>query len=215
MGYLNCPADAFRNAAATLQKRVQQLGADNAYINDWVKAQDQVFSNCNGPGTLPRIQESWPQPGKKESAEAPPSPAIPADAAPDAPAHIKADRAYQIAAAYFYAGVFDTAEKRFEEIAKDASSPWRTMAPYLAARALIRKGTLGAGANQLDAAALREAEARLHAILQNPALGDIHPAAARLLNLVRLKLYPQKRAHELASALMTSGSGESLTQGPD
>ncbi len=212
IGYLNCPGDAFHNAAETLQKRRQQFGAGSSLVQEWVKAQDQVFSNCSGPGTLPHINMPWLQQEKNESAEAHPTPVIPTEAAPGTPAILKADRAYQIAAAYFYAGLFDDAEKRFAEIAKDSSSPWRTLAPYLAIRALIRKATLGSGPEQVDRALLAEAATRLSAILQNPGLGGIHHAAARLLNLVRLKLDPDTRRHELAERLMTGGSPESLTQ---
>ena len=40
----------------------------------------------------------------------------------------------------------------------------------------------------------------------------MHPAATRLLNLVRLKLYPEKRLHELAGLLLQKSSGGNLTQ---
>jgi hypothetical protein len=38
---------------------------------------------------------------------------------------VQADRAYQIAAAHFYAGDFDVAARMFRDIANDPTSPWR------------------------------------------------------------------------------------------
>ena len=51
---------------------------------------------------------------------------------------MRADRAYQIAAANFYAANFDEALKGFAAIAADANSPWQRNAVYLVARALTR-----------------------------------------------------------------------------
>ena len=95
--YVNCWGDAFRVAARTLQERAKQFGASSPEVREWLEAQDKVFANCSGGEYIP-------------------SPAGPAS-----PALIRADRAYQIAAAHFYAGHFDEAEKRFREIAKDRS----------------------------------------------------------------------------------------------
>ena len=74
-----------------------------------------------------------------------------------APAARRADRAYQIAASSFYAGRLEEAQKAFEEIASDAGSRWRNLAPYLAARAVLRQATL---AEEPAAHRARFAEAR-------------------------------------------------------
>ena len=119
--YLNCQQDAFENAEATLNERIKMFGADSLGVKSWIAAQDLVFANCSEGKHLPA----------GASAEA-----------PDLPPLIRADRAYQIAAANFYATNFDEARQQFDSIAQDKSSPWREKAGYLAARSLLRKGSL-------------------------------------------------------------------------
>jgi hypothetical protein len=212
VGYLNCPGDAFRNAAATLEKRIGQFGASHPEVLAWVRAQDQVLANCNGAGTLPKISQNWAPPSEQKPQTVEPGGNIPSPAPSDTPAVLRADRAYQIAAANFYAGNFDVAERLFRAIAEDSSSPWRAIAPYLVARTMVRKATLSLGPGEVDKAMLGQAEAQLDKLLGDPSLSAIHPAAASLRNLVRLKLYPEKRLHELAQALMKTSSGETLPQ---
>src|SRR5687768_4466959 len=84
--FLNCQADAFQNAITTLDERTTNWGAESAAVRDWIKAQDIVFKNC------------------KMGQEIPP-------AASEQNALLSADRAYQIAAANFYATKFDDALK--------------------------------------------------------------------------------------------------------
>jgi hypothetical protein len=180
--YLNCAEDAFRTAASTLRSRIGALGASSAATLDWIRAQDQVFANCSGPAGLP------------------------ADVPAGVDALASADRAYQVAAARFYAGDFEAAEQAFASIAKDAASPWRGLAPYLAARALIRNASIGPQALEGDGAAaaaalLGRAEERLQGVLADPAAAELHPAARRMLGLVRLRLRTEDRLGELARAL--------------
>ena len=170
--FLNCQEDAFQNAIATLGERARTFGADSAAVRNWVAAQDIVFSNCGGGAQLPQ-------------------------ALPETDALSRADRAYQIAAANFYATKFDDATKQFDAIAGDASSPWRTIAPYLAARALLRKGSLAAEPEP-GKAALADAEKRLKSIIEDRRLEKSHHAARRLLNLTRLRLHPEETARDLA-----------------
>jgi hypothetical protein len=106
--YLNCNDDAFRTAAATLE-RIQRTGA----AAEWIAAQDMVFSNCSQGAAIPQ---------------------------PASDPRLRADRAYQIASAKFYSEQYDAARQDFQTIAADASSPWHDVAPYLAARCLIRAG---------------------------------------------------------------------------
>lgn len=178
--YLNCQQDAFENAAATLDERIKTFGAESLGVKSWVGAQDLVFANCSE--------------GKH----------LPADAAaevPDLPPMLRSDRAYQIAAANFYAGSFEEAKQQFDGIARDASSPWHDTAGYLAARSMLRKGSF-AEKEEEARPALAEAETRLNAVIKDQSLAKSHPAANRLLNLVRLRLRPEETLHGLAHAII-------------
>jgi hypothetical protein len=186
--YVNCTADAFLTAARTLTERMAQFGADSVEILDWVRAQDQVFSNCSG------------------------MPSIPNPVAPQSPAVLRADRAYQIAAAHFYAGSFAAAEQMFRDIADDPSSPWRPIAPYLEARAFLRRGSLVPRYDEVDRGALGEAERKLDSILRDSNLQAIHPAAGRLLAAVRFRLEPDERLRELTQRLLAPNIGQTLKQ---
>jgi hypothetical protein len=184
--YLNCQEDAFLSAASTLEERIKKFGDAGAEVKDWVQAQDMVFANCH-EGQY-----------------------IPASAAPDAPALIRADRAYQIAAANFYAGNFDEAKKLFEAIAADSNSPWREKAAYLVARTMLRKASLGPDESKKES--LAGAESQLNKVLKDGNLSATHHAASRLLNLVRVRLHPEDKLHELAHTLVQKDFDENLKQ---
>jgi hypothetical protein len=186
--YLNCNHDAFRNAVSTLEARTAKLGLESRFVRDWVAAQDEVFANC-------------------QQGEHIPSPAL-----PDAPALIRADRDYQIAAAYFYAGNFEAAENAFRKIAEDNGSPWSGIAPYLAARCLIRRATVGREDDKPDLAALAQAEAQLKDILAHSAPTGPDAAAERMLEFVEARLHPQQRVLELSAQLMKKHAAETLPQ---
>jgi len=117
-------------------------------------------------------------------------------------AALRADRAYQIAAAHFYAADFEEAERRFEQIAADPDSPWRWLASYLVARCWIRRGTLLPGYGEYDLNALAEAEAQLYRVLANPAASELHAAARRLLGFVDFRLHAQEHLRELSRKLL-------------
>ena len=91
--FTNCLDPAFRTAADTLGERIDQFGAESPATREWVKAEDAVFDNCDDKKGYPINVP------------------LPADAG--LPEIIRADRAYQIAAAHFYAEDFDAAEKLF------------------------------------------------------------------------------------------------------
>jgi hypothetical protein len=188
--YLNCQQDAFDNAVAILDDRIKQFGADGLGVKSWLGAQDLVFANCSE--------------GKHIPAEA-------STEATDLPPLIRADRAYQIAAANFYAGGFDDAAKQFDAIAQDKTSPWREKAAYLAARSLLRKGSF-AEKEAEGRPALAEAETRLTGIINDKSLTASHHAAARLLNLTRLRLHPEEKLHELAHVIMKKDAGGDFKQ---
>src|SRR5262249_50254661 len=145
---LNCQDDAFRTAVSTLHRLVERHGAASAPAKSWVRAQDQVFSNCSGRDIS--ITEPADDP----------------------------ERAYQVAAAKFYAGKLDDAQHDFEAIARDRNSPWKTAAPYLVARCLLRKKAYLEAAEQLDR------------VIADPALAEWHGPARRLAGFVRRKAAP-------------------------
>ncbi|HKQ09216.1 MAG TPA: hypothetical protein VJ464_29100 [Blastocatellia bacterium] len=188
LNYLNCTADSFKNAAATLNRLIEKYGPASPEAKDWVATQDQVFATC-------------------EKGEALPSPAE-GSASPT----IRANRAYQIAAANFYTGNFDQAESQFNAIASDSASPWRALAPYLVARTLIRKATLSGGAGVADQATLGRAEAQLRKVIADKSESALHPSARGLLNYVRLRLAPEERLKELAADLLRKSNGATFKQ---
>jgi len=188
VNYLNCPAPAFQTALATLKDRTQRYGAGSPELVAWIRAQDQVFSNCE----------------KGEN--------IPAPLPPGASSLARADRQYQIAAAYFYAGNFSRAVEAFREIARDLASPWSAMASYLVARAYIRQATVGRDDNSPDLAALASAEAQLKQVLADPGLRQLHASAEALLDYVAARLHPEHRTRELAQALMEKPAPADLAQ---
>lgn len=184
--YLNCQNDAFETAATTLEARIKRFGADHAGLKLWVEGQDQVFANCSE--------------GQH----------IPAELPMDADALLHADRQYQIAAANFYSSNFAAAKTQFESIAVDGKSPWRTKAPYLVARTLIRKASLGPEESKKDA--LAEAEQQLNKLIANPELKDSHAAAKRLLSIVGIRLHPEETLHQLALSLAGKNDQPNLKQ---
>jgi hypothetical protein len=187
--YVNCPVDALQTASRTLENRVTKFGADSATVREWVFAQDQVFSNCAGEAH-----------------------AIPA-ALHSGDAQLLADRAYQIAAAHFYCRDFDEAVADFDAIAKDHSSPWSTISPYLAARALIRKANLvHQETEQFDPVAMSEAGQRLQAIVSDPHAGTIHDPSVQLLDYVRFRTEPDRRVAELDHMILQPDPGKDFKQ---
>lgn len=181
---LNCGDDAFHNAAQTLVER-SRAGASHEDLRAWVAAQDQVFANCSAPP--PR--------------EPPAVSSIPPALEAGAPPWMQADRAYQIAAAKFYASQFDAACADFLRIAADRSSPWHSLAPYLAARALIRKATL------VDAGATPSARELLQKVLADPEAAAWHASARGLLRYLRWQTEPGPVLNELAREVATEKTG--------
>jgi hypothetical protein len=184
--FLNCHADAFRNAAAILEERIAKFGAQSTEVKEWTQAQDKVFANCTGGQSIPE------------------------EASASTPRLIQDDRNYQIAAAHFYAMNFDEARSRFEKIAGDSSSIWREQAQYLVARSLIRKASLGAEANHREA--LAQAETQLKRVVAETRQSALRQSAQNLLNMVKLRLHPEERIRELAHSLLKKEANEQLKQ---
>ena len=182
----NCLAPAFINATETLKGRAVRFGPKSPELEEWIRGQDAVFSNCGGANNIP--------------------PELPATANP----LLRADRAYQIAAAHFYAGGakdYEIALKDFQAIGGDRDSPWHGIAAYLVARTLIRQASVTAEANKtFNLAVLAQAETQLEAILKDPELQSVHADAASMLGLVDYRLHPQQRAAALGKVLAEGGT---------
>ena len=185
--YTNCADDAFRTAIATLQARVQAWGASSAALLDWMHGQDAVFADCSGAKLVPGA------------------------ALKSGPDLLRADRAYQIAAAHFYMQSYADAAAEFLAIAQDRSSPWQPSGGYLAARAMTRQAWFAAPPTgteaEYDHDKLRAAGVQLrHFLAANPEPRWRRAAEAQLA-LVRIRTEPVPRARELA-ALVAGGAAQ-------
>jgi len=178
---LNCGDSALETAARTLDARRASFGANNPEFVAWVDAQDLVFSNC-----ARQSNESF---------------AIPEPLGPGASRLAQADRAYQIAAAQFYAGQFAEAEAGFTAIARNGASPWHRIGPYLAARAMIRQATLGGKDAAGDPAAVARARAALGAVIADPDSADLHRSAEGLLQYLDARTDPVAALKKAAAAI--------------
>lgn len=193
---LNCTDGAFDMAIATLQARAAKWGAASSDLQDWIRGQDQVFSNCTNAGVMPG----------------------PAPAPVSASALLKSDRAYQIAAAKFYAMNYDAAIAAFTAIGKDETSPWQPWGEYLAARAEVRKAffvapTVNWGEQaSFDAALMKDAEARLQRIVASAPNAQIKHAAEAELGFVEVRINPEKRLTVVATALAGPASDANFKQ---
>ncbi|HKW61956.1 MAG TPA: hypothetical protein VJN89_05370 [Candidatus Acidoferrum sp.] len=189
--YRVCGDDAFRTAAATLRSRAKEFGPRSEATLAWLDAQEVVFGNCGGGQT----QEPIPDPAPAQL-----------------PAKIRADRAYQIAAAHFYLGHWDKAENRFLAIAKDPNSPWQKMGAIVALRCRIRQATL----EKADPAdTLKPIEARLDQLDADPNMREMKPAIHRLKGFVEFRTDPDRYAKELAQILANDELPASLMQDLD
>jgi hypothetical protein len=173
--YQNCLDDAFDAAAAKLRSLSTRLGPASPQVRDWASAQDQVFENCSA------------------------GPSIPAPLPAGADAALADERRYQIAAAEFYAGEFDAAERDFRALTSNAA------APYLVARTLIREGTL-----RPDPAKLRAAADQLNAIAGGSGPEQWKLAARSLLGYVQSRIEPQARLREVSAELVRPGQGPKI-----
>lgn len=181
--YRPCADDAFALASRTYAERVREFGARSRAVRIWLEGQDAVFDQCLG-GRLGR--------------------AIPGAAPADAPALIRADRDYQIAAALFYAQRHDEALAVFKRIEGDRASPWRAWAPYLIGRTLLWKARTTATPSEYDPL-LKQAEAKFEQVLANPALRVTHEGAELLLVRCLMVTDPRRAAERLSARLSRSG----------
>jgi len=188
--FINCPASAFLTAAETLEERVRRFGAGSAELQLWIDGQDAVFQNCEAKGIFPEL--------------------LPANADP----LLRADRAYQVAAIHFYSKDYSKAKAEFDTIGQGAASPWRPIAPYLAARAILRQAFSGSGldAFQYDERLLKEADGRFKKVLSDPSQKAWHNDARRMINLIAFRLEPMAQQHRLAAHITHGGIGADFGQ---
>ena len=196
--YENCLADAFRTAVATLESRAKTWGPQSPELADWIKAQDAVFSNCAGDS-----HPYFTSPDKPVI-----HPAQPTDAPSNAPLLLRQDRAYQKAAAQFYAAQFAPSRAGFQAIAQDSGSPWRGIARYLVARTLIREAFFSAnkddapqGMADFNPNLMKQAQHELESMGNSQLPGISSRAIQQMLNLVRLRTEPAARLREISTAL--------------
>lgn len=194
---LNCTASAFNTAVETLRARAQHFGVASQELREWIAGQDAVFKNCDGD------DKNTVHPNE-----------LPATADP----LLLADRSYQMAAAHFYSGVYPDAEAEFDAISHDETSPWQSIAPYLAARAVIRQvsdnldGFPEPERLAKDVPLLKEAERRLKAVIDDPSRRQWHRDARKLLNLIAFRTEPLQYQHRLAKEITRGGAGEGFGQ---
>ena len=184
--YFPCTRNAFEVATATLKDRVTSYGPDDRSVREWVRGQDEVFQNCSG-GTA----------------------TIPRELGAEAPAWLRKDRSYQVAAALFYSLQFEEARARFENIAADAESMWQSTADYLVARTLVRQASLTADASK-KGAIYEKAEAQLGKVINGS--NQFREAARKLLGLVKYRIHPEERVMELADSVSHPGASLDLKQ---
>lgn len=189
INFYNCLPDAFAAATKRLREYEDKFGAKSEEVREWIGAQKQVFNNCS---------EYRPYGG--------PKPDVPAEATANAPAEMRADRQYQIAAAYFYAGNYSEARQRFEKIAADAGSHWRGIAPLLAGRAVLREATINDGNEGNNDAELSDAEAIFRTLASDTSRREYHSAAQRLLNFTEARLHPREELRRLSEKLAKNDS---------
>jgi hypothetical protein len=175
----NCLLDAYASAEKTARARVDKYGADSSVVRDWFRAQDAVLANCSGTALV-----------------------LPDPAPASADALARADRAYQTAAAHFYAMEFDEAARRFQQIAVDPASPWRPYGRYLAGRARLRQATIP---ETLDRQQMLAAQAEFRATLADRDAAFLHESAKGLLNLIEFRIEPVQHLRAL-SAPIASGN---------
>ncbi len=162
---------AFAKAGETLEARIKAHGQDRKALTEWVRGQDAVFSCTEARLNLPRPVQG--------------------------PPWLKADRAYQIAAALFYAERYAEARSAFQGVGQDTTSPWRDWAPYLQVRCLLRQYSRQP---VQDRALLREAKVLLTPLV-DAAPYQVRQAAEDYLDLVRHHLEPAGLQREMLRTL--------------
>jgi hypothetical protein len=193
----NCPSSAFASAIKTLNERITKYGASSNYVKEWVNGQDNVFCHCRSP-----IYDY------KTRVVAPEGP-FPGALSAGADPLLKADRDYQLAAAHFYTKLYDQAEDEFLSIAQDKNSPWKNVGLYMAARCMIRKGTIP---DEIDRESLAKATDLLKQILKDQQLSALHNSALGLMSFILCQTSPEEKLVELTNNMFDPAQASSLWQ---
>jgi hypothetical protein len=186
-GYIaTCSEDALRVATRTLRQLIDQHGARDRWVIDWVEAQDKVFAACDGSQIEPTMPDG-------------------------APEWLRRDRAYQIAAAHLYLREFDRAAEEFGRIASNADSPWRTLSAYLVVRSLTRKADAFSTARP-DIPLYQAARVQAEKVLADPALAEYHDDTRNLLRRILLASDPVEAGKQFEARLSTTDADDYLLQ---
>ncbi len=186
--YVNCNQDAFETAAKTLADRTAEYKSDSGALLTWVGAQDQVFSNCGSESSIPDP--------------------LPADARLLMRARIALIRSPPRIST---PGTSTKRKKRFDEIAADDKSPWHFMSRIHGRPHVNAQGESWCSGTETGIACA-QAESQLAKILAVKSFANLHASATRLRNLIRLRLNPQERLHELARVLTDKKQNDNLKQ---
>ncbi|HLJ28217.1 MAG TPA: hypothetical protein VKY85_16010 [Candidatus Angelobacter sp.] len=179
-----CLAGAFDTAIRTLHDRARRFGANSPQLQEWINGQDQVFMNC----------PLW---GRISQGEV-----LPQSLPNTADSLLHADRAYQIAAAHFYAHHFGDALRDFEAIARDSTSPWHELGRYLAARTLIQEATISEPDDAANVEILKQAQERMHAFAMQTKDAGLRHSAFGLLNFIAARLQPEQQLRTLCARIL-------------
>ena len=169
---VTCFPNAYRNAAATLTIRINQHGATDPSVREWTIGEDAVLANCATDSALPADVRN-------------------------APDWLKADRAYQIATAYFIAHMRARPTPRRDRAGCRLAV--RKLARYLAARA----GVHGAICAKTTAS-IAAASSAIAGLAADPELAEYRADAPKLASMLAFGTRPQERAQELAGSLLAA-----------
>lgn len=170
--------DAFVLANKTLKERVKQFGVKSAAVKEWIKAQDTIFGINGDKIVVP--------------------PQLPKTASP----LLRADRAYQIAAATFYLQDYKKAESLFKAISLDSTSPYQKLSEYLVLRSKERHVTKDSDVSNEDWTATTESLKKAAAKTTKTAERE------NVLNLLRPVSYVGRSSQETVIDL-----ADSITKG--
>jgi hypothetical protein len=191
--YCNAQTSAFETAAKTLKSMIEKYGIGSTQVKDWVQAQDEVFANCGSPRYSDKVPEAK----------------IPTPLPDSADTNCKQERAYQIAAANFYAQNFEAARREFEAIAADTNSRWKEMAGYLATRSMIRQATL---AKEMNRNLLEQAGQKIQQLIANPSYATLKDDLQSLANFVSVRVSPDAHLNRLTGEKFDQDTIEEITK---
>ncbi|MCK9265652.1 hypothetical protein M0P98_02015 [bacterium] len=195
--FYNIGDDAFYTATKTLNQRIKIYSKEEIEI--WLDGQDAVF----GDGRLEPFEKTLDMNIKNPL--------------------LKQDREYQRAAACFYSGKYEEAEKRFREISKNQQHPWRDYSALAVGRTLLRRAHFEGDlvlknikdrrtsinkSNKVKQKWMKKANRQFENILRDKTLKSVHPSAKNLIGYVNFRIAPYERMldteKELLSALSYS-----------